>query len=63
MWLAIAYTMHGYFIRPRYVRDTSKVDMSTTLLGNKVDFPVCVASTCAQFNLHWEGEIGMARGK
>ena len=52
-----------YFIRPRFIRDTSTVDMSTTLLGNKVDSPICVAPTGAQCYLHWEGEIGTARGK
>ena len=51
-----------YFIRPRYIRDASTVDMSTTLLGKKIDFPICVAPTGAQGYLHWEGEIGMAKG-
>ena len=52
-----------YFIRPRFIRDTSTVDVSTTLLGKQVDSPICVAPTGAQCYLHWEGEIGMARGK
>jgi isopentenyl diphosphate isomerase/L-lactate dehydrogenase-like FMN-dependent dehydrogenase len=52
-----------YFIRPRFIRDTSTVDMSTTLLGSKVDSPICVAPTGAQCYLHWEGELGTARGK
>ena len=51
-----------YFIRPRFIRDTSNVDMSTTLLGEKIDFSVCVAPTGAQCYLHWEGETAMARG-
>ena len=37
--------------------------MSTTLLGSKIDFPICVAPTGAQGYLHWEGEIGTAKGK
>lgn len=36
--------------------------MSTTLLGSKIDFPVCVAPTGAQCYIHWEGETAMARG-
>ena len=52
-----------YFIRLRFIRDTSTIDMSTTLLGNMIDFPICVAPTGAQGYLHWKGEIGTARGK
>lgn len=51
-----------YFIRPRFIRDTSTVDMSTTLLGNKINFPICIAPTGVQGYLHWEGEIGTATG-
>ena len=60
--LAIQYT-YRYYIRPRFIRDTSNVDMSTTLLTNKIDFPICVAPTGAQCYLHWEGEIATARGR
>ena len=37
--------------------------MRVTLLGNEIDFPVCVAPTSTQGYLHWEGEIATARGK
>ncbi|XP_066282977.1 2-Hydroxyacid oxidase 1-like isoform X2 [Branchiostoma lanceolatum] len=48
-------------IRPRVLRDVSRRDLSTTLLGEKVDFPVGVSSTALQ-GLAWpDGDICAAR--
>lgn len=30
-------------LRPRILRDVSKVDMSTTILGTPVSSPICIA--------------------
>eukprot|EP00058_Branchiostoma_floridae_P026278 XP_002611768.1 hypothetical protein BRAFLDRAFT_236342 [Branchiostoma floridae] len=48
-------------IRPRFLRDASCRDLSTTLLGEKVDFPVGVSSTALQ-GLAWpDGDICTAK--
>ncbi|KAB5562156.1 hypothetical protein PHYPO_G00014770 [Pangasianodon hypophthalmus] len=46
---------------PRVLKDVSKVDMSTTLLGQRVSMPVCVAATAMQRMAHPEGELATAR--
>ena len=51
-----------YQIRPRFVRDTSHFDMRVTLLGEDINFPICVAPTGCQRFLHWEGEVATAKG-
>lgn len=48
---------------PRVLKDVSKVDMSTTLLGQKVSMPVCVAATAMQRMAHPDGETATARGE
>lgn len=48
---------------PRVLRDVSKVDMSTTVLGQSVSMPVCVAATAMQRMAHPEGETATARGE
>ena len=53
----------SYRIRPRFLRDVSKVDISTRLLGEEVAFPVGVSPTAAQCMAHPEGEAGTAKGK
>ncbi|CAN0522646.1 unnamed protein product, partial [Laminaria digitata] len=32
-------------LRPRILRDVSKVDMTTYVLGQKVSSPICIAPT------------------
>jgi (S)-2-hydroxy-acid oxidase len=44
------------------LRDVSTIDMSTTILGEKIDFPVCVAPTAMQKMAHPDGEIATAKG-
>lgn len=49
-------------IRPNFLRDASSCDLSTTLLGEKVTFPVCVAPTAAHRLVNPDGEVATARG-
>ncbi len=51
-----------YRLRPRVLRDVSKLDMSVSLLGKKVAFPICVAPTSMHRMAHHEGELATARG-
>lgn len=48
-------------MRPRILRDVSKTDMSTTVLGQKIEFPICLAPTAMQQMAHPDGEIATAR--
>ena len=49
-------------IRPRYLVDVSHVDVSTTVLGQKVDLPVLAAPEGAHAWVHAEGELASCRG-
>ncbi|XP_056623762.1 hydroxyacid oxidase 1 [Triplophysa dalaica] len=49
-------------IYPRVLRDVSSVDMSTTVLGQRVSMPICVAATAMQKMSHPDGETATARG-
>lgn len=55
--------IHRYKIRPRFLRDVSKRDISTTVLGHKVSMPLGVAPTAMQRMAHPDGECANARGK
>ncbi|XP_067311025.1 hydroxyacid oxidase 1 [Pseudorasbora parva] len=46
---------------PRVLRDVSAVDMSTTVLGQRVSMPICVAATAMQRMAHPDGETATAR--
>uniref|UniRef100_A0A671M1R2 (S)-2-hydroxy-acid oxidase n=2 Tax=Sinocyclocheilus anshuiensis TaxID=1608454 RepID=A0A671M1R2_9TELE len=48
-------------IYPRVLRDVSLVDMSTTVLGQRVSMPICVAATAMQRMAHPDGETATAR--
>lgn len=48
-------------IRPRFLRDVSKLDTSTTVLGCNVKWPVGIAPTAMQRMAHPDGEIANAR--
>lgn len=51
-------------IIPRFLqRDVSVRQLSTTLLGNRVNFPVGVSPTAMQKMAHPDGEMATARGK
>lgn len=46
---------------PRVLRDVSRIDLSTRLLGDAISFPVLVAPTAFQSLAHPEGELATAR--
>src|SRR5262245_41432097 len=48
-------------LRPRWLVDVSKVDMSTTILGVKYDTPIILAPIHGQKAFHAEGAVAMAR--
>ncbi|KAK2384004.1 Aldolase-type TIM barrel family protein [Trifolium repens] len=47
--------------RPRILRDVSKIDLTTTVLGFKISMPVMIAPTALQKMAHPEGEFATAR--
>ncbi|KAG7202564.1 hypothetical protein KM043_009760 [Ampulex compressa] len=52
-----------YRIRPRFLRDVSKRDISVVILGEKISMPLGVAPTAMQRMAHPDGECANARGK
>ncbi|KAJ2345640.1 Hydroxyacid oxidase 1 [Coemansia erecta] len=48
-------------VRPRVLRDVSKIDMQTTVQGRSVSSPICIAPTAMQRMAHPEGECATAR--
>ena len=51
-----------YLIRPYVLRDVSSVDLSTTVLGSKISFPVGVSPSALHCMAHPDGEKATARG-
>lgn len=52
-----------YRIKPRFLRDVSKRDISTTILGEKISMPLGVAPAAMQRMAHPDGECGNAKGR
>ncbi|KAI1320447.1 Hydroxyacid oxidase 1 [Mortierella claussenii] len=48
-------------LRPRILRNVSKIDTQTTLLGHSVSSPICIAPTAMQRLANDEGEKATAR--
>ncbi|KAJ2724964.1 Hydroxyacid oxidase 1 [Coemansia sp. Benny D115] len=48
-------------VRPRVLRDVSKLTTKTTLLGHPIDSPICIAPTAMQRMAHPDGEVATAR--
>lgn len=48
-------------LMPKIMVDVSKVDMSTTILGQKVAFPICIAPTAMQRMSHPDGECATSK--
>ena len=48
-------------LRPRALVDVSKVDLSTTVLGERIEMPVLLAPVAVQRLAHPEGELASAR--
>ncbi len=47
--------------RPRMLVNTSNLDLSTTLFGSKIDFPILIAPTAGHGQLTPDGELATAR--
>src|SRR3954467_7361503 len=47
-------------LRPRRLRDVSKVDMSVDILGTKYSSPIVLAPVGGQRSFHDDGEVGAA---
>jgi len=48
-------------LRPRRLRDMTKVDMSVNLFGTVYNSPIFTCPTAGQKNMHPDGELGVAR--
>jgi isopentenyl diphosphate isomerase/L-lactate dehydrogenase-like FMN-dependent dehydrogenase len=48
-------------LKPRVLRDISKRDLSTTVLGQTISMPILVAPTAFHRMAHPEGEVATAR--
>jgi 4-hydroxymandelate oxidase len=48
--------------RPRVLRDVSAVSVATTVLGQQLATPVCIAPTTLHRAAHADGEVATARG-
>jgi 4-hydroxymandelate oxidase len=51
----------SWALRPRVLRDVSELDLSTTVLGTKVNLPVLIAPCGAHKRAHPEGELATYR--
>src|SRR5574341_763762 len=51
----------SWALRPRVLRDVHSLDLSTTVLGTKIDLPVLIAPCAGQKKAHVDGEIAAAR--
>ncbi|GAB1217884.1 hypothetical protein ATERTT37_007127 [Aspergillus terreus] len=50
-----------YRLRPRVLVDVSQADPSTTVLGQKISFPLCVSPAGLQAMAHPDGELATSR--
>jgi len=49
-------------LKPRVLRDVSKIDTSSTLFGQRLEYPILLAPTAYHKITHPEGELATARG-
>ncbi|XP_044038129.1 hydroxyacid oxidase 1 isoform X1 [Siniperca chuatsi] len=56
-----AAAFNRWYLVPRVLRDVSTVDLSVSVLGQKLSMPLCVAATAMQRMAHPEGETATAR--
>ena len=54
--------LDGLALRPRFLRDVEKLDISTTVLGSPISMPVMIAPAGAHMLADPDGEAGMIRG-
>src|SRR5690606_34187679 len=50
-----------YQLTPSYVRDVRNIDLSRTVMGCKLDWPLVMAPTGMNKLFHKDGEVGVAR--
>ncbi|KAH0614460.1 uncharacterized protein H6S33_000096 [Morchella sextelata] len=50
-----------YRLRPRVLKDVSRIDTSTQLWGKKISFPLCIAPAAMAKLAHPSGEVGISR--
>eukprot|EP01041_Mallomonas_annulata_P001427 gene1427-2742_t len=55
----IAY--HRLRIQPRILVDAGHINMETSILGEKISFPICIAPTAMQCMAHPDGEIATSK--
>ncbi|XP_070569652.1 2-Hydroxyacid oxidase 2-like isoform X1 [Ptychodera flava] len=48
-------------LRPRVLQDVSSIDVSASLLGQRVDIPICIAPTAWQGLAHPDAEVATAK--
>ena len=53
--------LESIFLRPRFLRDVRKRNLSTTILGETIKCPVMIAPASRQIMVHPDGEIATAR--
>ena len=53
---------HKIWFRPRVLQNVEHIDLSTTMLGTKVDIPFYVTATALGKLGHPEGEVVLTRG-
>ena len=51
----------SWALRPRVLRDVHRIDLSTTVLGTKIELPVLIAPCAGQKKAHADGEAAAAR--
>ena len=49
-------------LRPRFLRDISRRDISTTVLGEPISLPVMICPAGGHMSVHPEGEVATAKG-
>ena len=54
-------SFNDYDLVPSVLNDVSNIDMSTTVLGEKIDFPLFTAATAMHRLYHHEGERASAK--
>jgi 4-hydroxymandelate oxidase len=53
--------LESILLRPRFLRDVRKRNLSTTILGEPIKFPIMIAPASSQTLVHPDGEIATAR--
>jgi len=63
VWLQCFFIGYRIGLRPQVLNDVSDIDVSTTILGSKIAFPVCIAPTAFNKVVHSGGEVAVAKGR